>query len=428
MLCVQVGEKTLNNFIVSCIDMNTIVILIVSLIIDTYLIVSLFYRKKSLKSWIRYTTLALISISILITWFYTAYENWADSDSIQNSPMIVVRSMLLIFWLCKLPLAGIFFVDDLTQLIRNHFEMVDSQKDLKRRKFLGQMGLLTAGIPFATLFYGKLRNTYRYKLYKESIAIKNLPPELEGFKIIQLSDIHSGSFFFKSPIEKAVEIVNQEKPDIVFFTGDLVNEKAKETNLIFDSLKQIEGRLGIFSVLGNHDYGDYGRWNNQQEKDANFEAILQVHQKLGWQLLLNEHKVVNVGNAKLGIIGVENFSVYDRFPTHGDLKKASRNMEACDVKILLSHDPSHWDAEVITQHKDIDLTLSGHTHGSQFGIEIPGWFKLSPVQLLYKQWAGLYKKQNQYLYVNRGLGYIGYVGRVGILPEISILKLTALEE
>jgi predicted MPP superfamily phosphohydrolase len=222
---------------------------------------------------------------------------------------------------------------------------------------------------------------------------------------------------------RSVEMINELKPDIVFFTGDLVNSKAEEMDDYIDIFDKIEAPHGVYSILGNHDYGDYHRWPNEEEKQANFENLKDQHKKLGWKLLLNEHVQVNIGDSTLGVIGVENYSASNRFHKYGDMAKSVDGMSPSDVKILLSHDPSHWTDQIITNYSDVDLTLSGHTHGFQFGVEIPGYIKWSPAQYMYKQWAGLYQKGRQYLYVNRGLGFLGYPGRVGILPEITFLTL-----
>jgi len=218
-------------------------------------------------------------------------------------------------------------------------------------------------------------------------------------------------------------MVNKCKPDLVLFTGDLVNSRSEEINDYFDIFNKVEARFGVYSVLGNHDYGDYTQWPSDEAKKANFHDMIQAHKTLGWDLLMNENRLLKVGDANLSLIGVENYSALRQFPKYGDLKKAYSGTDGADLKILMSHDPSHWDLEINTKYKDIALTLAGHTHGFQFGIEIPGWIKWSPSQYMYKEWAGLYKEANQYLYVNRGLGFLGYPGRVGILPEITELTL-----
>ncbi|MBL4592990.1 MAG: metallophosphoesterase, partial [Flavobacteriales bacterium] len=263
-----------------------------------------------------------------------------------------------------------------------------------------------------------------YKIRKQKLQIPNLPKPFKGLKIIQISDIHSGSFITSDPLEKAVRLIQEQKPDIIFFTGDLVNEITEEAIPFIDTLKKITAPLGVFSILGNHDYGDYFYQKGDDEgRKHNYKLMKAVHKKLGWKLLLNQHHIIKKDNERLAIVGVENWGSQARFQKYGDINKAKKGCLETDVKLLLSHEPSHWDADVLPNHPDIAVTFSGHTHGMQFGIEIPG-FKWSPSQYLYKNWAGLYKKGMQQIYVNRGLGFIGYPGRVGILPEITVFELS----
>ncbi len=364
----------------------------------------------------------LVSISFVL---FLLYIRFKGEDVIQNSPLVFVQSTFLIYFLSKLMLAGIFLIDDIRRFVISWAPKLQAEKGNSsgRSRFLARLGLVLAAIPFSTLLYGSVRNTYRYKVFRQKIPIKGLASDLEGLRIVQISDIHAGSFFTKAPLIRAVEMINQEKPDLVFFTGDLVNDKAGEMDLFLNVLDKIEAQLGVYSVFGNHDYGYHTDWPSPAAKAANLEQLKGVHRRLGWKLLLNEHRIISRGEAELAIIGVENFSAYERFPTYGDLNKAYQGAEQTPLKLLLSHDPSHWEAEVTKDFKDIDITFSGHTHGFQFGIEIPGWVKWSPVKYMYRQWAGLYRKEEQSLYVNRGLGYVGYAGRVGILPEITVIEL-----
>ena len=340
------------------------------------------------------------------------------TDWLSKSAIVYWRTLAMIGIGAKIPVIAVLFIDDIIRVF--NWSM---NADAGRSKFLIKAGLILGSLPLISLVYGLFRNPYRYKLYTAKVPIKGLPSALDGLRIVQISDIHSGSFTFKEPIKNAIEIINQQKADLVFFTGDLVNSVASEMESYVDIFDKISSKYGIYSILGNHDYGDYHRWNSMAAKLANMDLLKDIHKRLGWQLLLNEHKVLNIEGASVGIIGVENISGKLHFKVYGDLSKANQHCPDCDVKILLSHDPSHWDKEVTKDYKDIDLTLSGHTHGMQFGIEIPGWIKFSPIQFVYKKWAGLYKEGNQYLYVNRGLGFLGYPGRVGILPEITLLEL-----
>jgi predicted MPP superfamily phosphohydrolase len=250
-----------------------------------------------------------------------------------------------------------------------------------------------------------------------------LPEALSGLKIVQISDIHSGSFLYPESVQKAVEIINQQHADLIFFTGDLVNNTADEVIPLLPILSKIKATYGVFSILGNHDYGDYVRWDSPEKKQENLNQLKRYHKELGWQLLTNANRIVSIHGKQIGIVGVENYSTHMRFPKYGNLQASFSGIENTHLKLLLSHDPSHWAHEVITQFKDIAITFSGHTHGFQFGVEIPGIIQWSPIQYVYKQWAGLYKNGNQMLYVNRGLGHLGYPGRVGILPEITLIEL-----
>lgn len=283
-----------------------------------------------------------------------------------------------------------------------------------------QIGMAAATIPFATLGYGIIAGAHDYRVRKVRIKLPQLPAAFHGLIIGQLSDIHSGSFFNKTAVTGGIHMLLREKPNIIFFTGDLVNDTADEVKEYIPLFRQVKAELGVFSTLGNHDYGDYIPWSSLAAKQQNLQDLCQTHAELGWRLLKNEHVRLGKGADQIAIIGVENWGT--RFSKHGNLNLAAQGTADIPVKLLLSHDPSHWDAQVRPQFKDIDITFSGHTHGFQFGIEI-GSFKWSPVQYQYKQWAGLYQEGDQYLYVNRGFGYLGYPGRIGIWPEITIVEL-----
>ncbi len=295
---------------------------------------------------------------------------------------------------------------------------------MSRGKFISYTALTLAAIPFGTMIYGMVKTAFDFKIQRKKIPIAKLPAAFEGLKIVQISDIHSGSFISDAHFKNAVEMIMNEKPDLIFFTGDLVNDRSDEAEPYKNVWKNLSAPLGIFSVLGNHDYGDYVLWDTPELKQANLERLFVIHKEMGWDLLRNEHRIIEKNGEKIGLVGVENWGAALRFPRKGDMKKAQLGMDDVPVKILLSHDPSHWEAKILKEHPEIDLTLSGHTHGFQFGIEIPG-FKWSPSQYVYPQWAGLYSNGNQHLYVNRGLGFLGYLGRVGIRPEITVLELTA---
>lgn len=294
---------------------------------------------------------------------------------------------------------------------------------ISRGQFIYQSGLIVAAAPLYFFTRGAIKDAHNYQVRRITMPSHNLPEAFNGLKIVQISDVHSGSFMDKDAVYKGVKLVLQEKPDVFFFTGDMVNTYAYEMNDYLDVFAPIKAPMGSYSILGNHDYGDYARnWNSEEEKAANLQALVKHHKDLNWQLMRNEHVVLDRQGQKLGIIGVENWGDKARFQKYGDLDKARKGMPDTPYKILLSHDPSHWDSVVRKQHPDIDLTLAGHTHGMQFGIE-NRFIKFSPVQWMYKQWAGLYSEGNQHIYVNRGYGYIGYPGRVGILPEITVIEL-----
>ena len=282
--------------------------------------------------------------------------------------------------------------------------------------------LLLGGIPAILLIYGMFRNKYRYRIFREKVKIANLPAQLKGLKIVQISDIHAGSFTAIEPVLAGVNKIIGEAPDLFFFTGDLVNTVAEEIKPFIPVFSKIKARYGVYSIMGNHDYGDYARWPNAEAKAQNRSALEAAHSALGWKLLNNENEMIDIDGASVAIIGVENFSANRRFSRYGDLKTASAGTQGADLRVCLSHDPSHWSHEILSDYPKIELTLSGHTHGGQFGIELFDW-KWSPVQYFYKYWAGLYQQANQYLYVNRGFGFLGYPGRVGILPEITVLEL-----
>ena len=292
----------------------------------------------------------------------------------------------------------------------------------QRRKLISQIAIGLAAIPFASLLYGMFRGKYNFKVLSYKLEYDDLPEAFEGFKIAQISDIHSGSFDSPKKVQYGVDLVNAQDADVVFFTGDLVNNRAEEILPWIQTFKKINAKHGVYSILGNHDYGDYSPWESPEAKKKNMEDLKKAQKKMSWDLLLNESRFIEKQGQRVAIIGVENWGS-GGFKKAGDLNKALSNVAAEDFKILMSHDPSHWEAEVIPHPFNIHLTLSGHTHGMQFGIEIPGWVKWSPIKWRYKQWAGIYEKLNQRLNVNRGFGYLAYPGRVGIWPEVTVITL-----
>jgi len=292
---------------------------------------------------------------------------------------------------------------------------------ITRSEFMSKASLIAVTAPLATFSFGIVSGAHNYRLRKRSIYLPNLPRQFDGITIGQLSDIHSGSFFSRSGVKKGIDLLLSEKPEMVFFTGDLVNDMASEVSEYKDLFAKVKAPLGVFSTLGNHDYGDYQTWSSIEKKRQNLADLIRVHKEMGWDILMNENRTIAVDGEELGIIGIENWGA-GRFSKYGDLEKAYPGMEDKPVKLLLSHDPSHWDAQVRPKFGDIDVMFAGHTHGFQFGVEI-GDFRWSPSKYIYKQWADLYQEDNQYLYVNRGFGFLGYPGRIGILPEVTIIEL-----
>ena len=280
--------------------------------------------------------------------------------------------------------------------------------------------MLMGGGLFGSLIYG-FSNKYNYQLRRLQLSFEKLPAAFKGLKVVHISDIHSGSFTDKHAVKRGVEKILNEKPDLILFTGDLVNDRSHEMDDFMDIFRELKAPMGVYSILGNHDYGDYTQWNSPEEKQANLERLKKVHADLGWRLMLDENTQLEKDGERISLLGVQNISGKS-FRSYGDLSKAYNGVDESHFKILMSHDPSHWDAEVRKNYPGIDLMLSGHTHGFQFGVEIPG-FKWSPVQYVYKQWAGHYVEGKQQLYINRGFGFIGYPGRVGILPEITVIEL-----
>lgn len=369
-----------------------------------------------------------LSVFALLTFILLPFLNLDNhSKGLRSTIFAVVAGLFF----AKFAVAVFLLLDDIRRGVQwiaakvffsnTEGEGIQDDNAISRSVFVSWLGLAAGGGIFGLLLQG-FSNKYNYQVRRVPLQFSNLPAAFRGLKIVQLSDIHSGSFNNKIAVQRGIETVLNLKPDLILFTGDLVNNKSDEMADFMDVFSRLKAPLGVYSVLGNHDYGDYVEWGSPAEKAKNLERLKAVHAALGWKLLLNEHVVFERGGERLALLGVENWSAKARFPKYGKLKPAYDGTEDIPFKILMSHDPSHWDAEVRPQYGDIDLMLSGHTHGMQFGVELP-WFKWSPVQYVYKQWAGLYEEGAQKLYINRGYGFIGYPGRVGILPEITLLEL-----
>lgn len=376
-----------------------------------------FYRKMT------YGTYWSISgIIIILIFAYMFKPEWFG-----NQARLWIFTAYFVFIVPKI--LGIIFLlgDDIRRLVSWMSEKFSSAPEpipangISRSEFLAKGALITAAIPFATINFGILSGAHDYKVRRKVVYLPNLPATFDGVRVAQLSDIHSGSFFNKTAVKGGVEMLLNEKPDLIFFTGDLVNESSEEVKDYIDVFDKLKAPLGVFSTLGNHDYGDYRQWKSEEAKKRNFQDLISAHKQMGWDLLMNENRIITADGEQLAILGIENWGA-GRFSKYGKFEEAYKGVEDISTKLMLSHDPSSWDAKIRTEYPDIDLTFSGHTHGFQFGVEI-GNFKWSPSQYIYKQWAGLYQEGSQYLYVNRGYGYIGYPGRIGILPEITIIEL-----
>lgn len=390
--------------------------------LEWYTFSGLRYRWNNWSSWLKNTVkyiyfalLALSFLSILLMYFFSSYQpRWLLSFWF---------SFVLINLITKLTLAVFLVIDDVRRFslfTRNKIKRTPkSENGIERSEFLVKAGLAAAAIPLTSLSWGMIAGPYRYKVFSEKVKIPNLPKAFNGLKIAQISDIHSGSFYNKEAVQRGVDLLMAQKADVVFFTGDIVNDKATEMEPYLEMFSQIKAPMGVFSILGNHDYGDYAKWDSEEAKLENRKAVRELHSRMGWRLLLNEHVYLEKGEDKIGLIGVENWGA--GFHQEGDLEKAYEGIDA-PVKLLLSHDPTHFDKVVKKDFKDINIMFAGHTHGAQIGIETAN-FKWSPISLRYSKWAGLYEENGQYLYINRGFGFLGYAGRLGIMPEITVMEL-----
>ena len=363
---------------------------------------------------------------------YIVYQLYHFDRSVGQTPKtMMTMGLLLLLYVPKLLLTFILFGEDVVRFISGLFSLATKSGSdnflPERRRFVSQIALGVAAIPFASFLYGITIGKYNFKVIKQTLFFPDLPEAFDGTTITHISDVHSGSFDDADKIQYAIDLINEQNSDLVLFTGDIVNTHATEMDPWIETFKGIHNpKFGKFSILGNHDYGEYVDWNSKAEKQANFEAIKDLHRKIDFKLLLNEHVKIENSNQELVIVGVENWG--RKFGERGDLNLASQGLTKDDFKIVMSHDPSHWDEKIQHDEKHYHLTLSGHTHGFQFGIEIPGWFKWSPVQYVYKQWAGLYENVGRYVYVNRGFGFHAYPGRVGIMPEITVIQLKKAEK
>lgn len=385
--------------------------------------------KPNTKKWFKITYWTY-SILLIIGVFCSVYFKTVLFLSLKS--IILVAFFLTA--VCKFVLLPFLLIDDLRRLIvkvknlkrkkiAEPVKEATAGEPISRSAFLVKAGLVTAAVPLTSLSWGIVSGAYDYQIKRVKIVLPNLPKAFDGITMAQLSDIHSGSFYNKVAVKGGVDMLLAEKPDFVFFTGDLVNNLTNEVRDYQDIFAKVKAPLGVYSTLGNHDYGDYSFGKEPSPaRTKNLQDMFTTHKNMGWDLLMNENRRIKVDGEEIGILGVENWG-NGRFPKYGKLDLAHQNTTDLPVKLLLSHDPSHWRGEVLEKYKDIDATFSGHTHGMQFGVRLKE-FQWSPVQFLYKEWAGLYQQQQQQLYVNVGYGFLGYPGRVGILPEITIFTLS----
>ncbi|HMB62199.1 MAG TPA: metallophosphoesterase [Eudoraea sp.] len=388
-----------------------------------------FYTLQALKTatrypWIYYT-MTIISLIVLGNFIYQF--TWGEqAGRVLSRPKSYAFGLLLAVITFKIITILFLFSEDIFRLIAaGYHKLSGNSREFSlptRRRFLSLIALGIAAVPFGALLYGMYRGKYNYKVLKYVMEFDDLPDAFEGYQITQISDVHSGSFDNREKISYAVDLVNRQESDVIFFTGDMVNNKSEEMKPWAELFSTLEAPDGKFSILGNHDYGDYISWGSNEEKQQNLEDLKQLQKEIGFDLLLNEHRYLTKGGDKMALIGVENWG-RGGFKKAGDLEKAKKGIDKNDFKILLSHDPSHWEDVVIHDDYHYHLTLSGHTHGMQFGVEIPGLVKWSPVKWRYKYWAGVYEELGQFINVNRGFGFIGYPGRVGIWPEITVIIL-----
>ena len=397
-----------------------IIFIVIYILVDIYAFQAVKTLTKNTFIYGLYITISIVVLAGIIYLFAFG------SPRLMESPKMYIIGIFLAVFVPKILLVIFMFGEDLVRLfVASYFKVSDSGEGFhipSRRKFISTIALGIAAIPFASLLYGMYKGRYNYKVLKYALEFDDLPEAFDGYTITQLSDIHSGSFDDAEKVKYAVDLANEQQSDIILFTGDLVNNVAEEMNKWKSVFSELNAKDGVFSVLGNHDYGDYVDWENDVAKQKNLQDLKDIQKEMGWNLLLNENRSVEKNGERISIVGVENWGA-GGFIKAGDLNKASHGLLEKDFKILMSHDPSHWQAQVKEHPKNFQLTLSGHTHGMQFGIEIPGWFKWSPVKYRYENWAGIYEEFGRYINVNRGFGYLGYPGRVGIWPEITVIKL-----
>lgn len=427
-----------------------ITILIIFILFDTYAFQAIRTLSSSLSLPVRRTV--VISYWLISVAFYTLFVLTITGQFVNASKgfIVFITGLFFAVILAKIFMVVPLLIEDVYRIFNKIYTLIAGSKPdggegnsgffISRKRFISQVSAGIGGLTFAGLGYGVMKGAHNYKLHKVTIGLKNLPAAFNGIKVGHISDIHSGSFWDMRAVEKGVDLLMAQKPDVIFFTGDLVNNIADEmTDDYIRIFSKIKAPMGVYSCLGNHDYGDYYTWPDKNSDDfvrtasnkghmspmqmANLEKLMGVHKQMGWDLLMNENRILERDGEKIAILGIENFGAKGRFPKYGKMKEAHAGTEGIATKLLLSHDPSHWEYEVLKKYPDVNIMFAGHTHGAQFGIETAN-FQWSPVKYMYKQWAGVYKQNEQFLYVNRGFGYLGYPGRLGIRPDVSVLTLT----
>ncbi|WP_315101498.1 metallophosphoesterase [Capnocytophaga sputigena] len=392
--------------------------------IFTFYFLLTFYASRSLKTlkapywvkWLFWLITIGVVVHLLYHWFCRGKVVWSAP---QQYAVAGLLTWLIICLFVTLPL----LLEDIIRLIKAIFRKpTNAPRIPSRRKFVSTLGWGLAAIPFASILYSIFKGKYNYKVWKYTLYFDNLPKAFDGYRITQISDIHCGSFDNYEKIRYGIELINSQKSNVILFTGDLVNNLANEVHNWKSLFATLQAPDGVFSIMGNHDYGDYSSWETPEAKQQNLEHLFDLQRQMGWHLLLNKHCYLERDGEKIALIGVENWG-HGRFSKYGDLNKAMEGVNTEDFKILMSHDPTHWQEVVLPENKDIQLTLSGHTHGMQCGIEIPGWLKWSPSQYIYKYWGGMYEEGGKYLNVNRGFGYHAFPGRLGVWPEITVIEL-----
>lgn len=391
-------------------------ILVLVYLVLVFLVGCILKGEKKLWMYIFYGVNIVFSVGMLAIIFLFADASWMPYKQYIFGGFITIFLTLLCFLLTYI--LGVLF----QSVFRRRKKEFSDKGKASRRSFVKNLSLAFAAVPFGSLIYAMTKGKYRFQVIKHALYFDNLPDAFDGYKITQISDIHSGSFDSSEKVSYAIDLINEQGSDLLLFTGDLVNIRAKEMLPWRSFFAKLHAPDGCYSVLGNHDYGDYAQWDSLEQKQENLNLLKDIHKQIGFDLLLNSHRSIFRKGEKLILAGVENWGA-GRFSKHGDLNKAFDGVSDDEFKILMSHDPTHWEYKVLNFHKRIDLTLSGHTHGMQFGIEIPGWVKWSPSQWVYKHWAGMYNQGKKYLNVNRGFGYLAFPGRLGIWPEITVIEL-----